>query len=239
VGRQYHQQALQIYDSVIAIYIHNNISKKELARAYNNKGLLLNYMGTQQSASTDCYNRALQCFNQAIGIQKDYDMAYGNKGMMCANIGRTKEKAQRKAFYTEALACYDKAIALSQGPLCAVWLVNKAIVLSYIGDNEQAMRYCDTAIATYPNHSEAYKIKASVLEHQGKRHYKMALNYYNQALALDPNDDWCYFMKVGLLKKMGKKHDPEILMCLDKALELASDVHIDEIQAYKDKYFDK
>jgi tetratricopeptide (TPR) repeat protein len=63
--------------------------------AFNNKGTTFNEM--------QLYEKAIECFNKAIMVNHESDIAWLKKGNSLFNLGRFKD----------SIKCYDRAFALN------------------------------------------------------------------------------------------------------------------------------
>ena len=63
--------------------------------AFNNKGTTFNEM--------HLYEKAIECFNKAIMVNQESDVAWLKKGNALFNMGRFKD----------SIKCYDRAFALN------------------------------------------------------------------------------------------------------------------------------
>lgn len=90
--------------------------------------------------------------------------------------------------YDEALASYDRAIALK--PDYANSYFNRAITLKQLNRFEEALASYDQAIALHPGHAEAYNNRGALL--QQMRRYDEAIASYQKAIAAKPGHAAAY-----------------------------------------------
>ena len=98
-------------------------------------------------------------------------------------LGQPGTCAQRNGAHGEALAAYDRALAIDEKQAW-VWN-NKGNALNGLKRYEEALVAYDRALALDPNVANAWNNKGNAL-HNLKR-YEEALAAYDRALALDPN----------------------------------------------------
>lgn len=125
---------------------------------------------------------------------------------------------QRKAeSFSEAVATYEKAIALNSNDATAHW--GLCFSLNQIGKPTEAIAQCDRALALNPNYPEALWSKGSAFEQQ--QQYEEAVNFYDQAIKLKPDyaEAWNN-QGVALLKL---KRPKEALEALDQATNYKPD----------------
>jgi serine/threonine protein kinase/regulator of sirC expression with transglutaminase-like and TPR domain len=116
--------------------------------------------------------------------------------------------------YQEAIATYEKAIALKSDEAKAHW--GLCYSLNQTGKTTEAITACDRALQLNPNYAEALTSKGNALHQQQK--YEDELKLYDQALKIDPNlaETWNN-RGVALLKL--NRFD-EAFAALDKATQL-------------------
>jgi tetratricopeptide (TPR) repeat protein len=85
--------------------------------------------------------------------------------------------------YDEALATYDRALALN--PSYSAALYNRGNVLRQLERNEEALEDYERALAVQPDLDAAWFNKGSVLSSLGR--YRQALEAYDQVLRLRPD----------------------------------------------------
>ena len=88
-----------------------------------------------------------------------------------------------KGKYDDAIADYDKAIALN--PNHAYAYNNRAVAYGIKGDLDRAIADLDKAIALNPNDATAYTIRGNAYYVKGD--YDRAIADYRKALEIDPS----------------------------------------------------
>ncbi len=137
----------------------------------------------------------------ALGREPEaYELS--NKGKALDSLGR----------YEEALACYDRALAVNP-QLAEAWS-NKGGALHRLGRYEEALACCDRALALNPQYASAWSNKGGALHGLGR--YEEALACYDRALAVNPQDAKAWSNKGGALRDLGRSE--EALACFDRAL---------------------
>lgn len=119
--------------------------------------------------------------------------------------------------YEEALASYDKAIALK--PDYANAHFNRASVLKQMNRFEEALAGFDKAIALNPGHAEAHNNRGALL--QDMRLHDKAIASYDQAIAARPDYAIAYNNRGTALLSKGDMREAEKMF--RKALELKPD----------------
>ena len=90
------------------------------------------------------HQQAIQDFDQAIGLDPEYDLAYSHRGPSYAAIGE----------HQRAIQDYDQAIRLDADDELAY--VNRALAYYDLGQHQRAIQDYDHAIKLNPNYSCAY-----------------------------------------------------------------------------------
>jgi tetratricopeptide (TPR) repeat protein/DNA-binding XRE family transcriptional regulator len=122
-------------DGALSYYTQAIEHQPSLVSAYNNRGAA--YLSRREEGDLQ---RAISDFDQAIELVPDFESAWYNRGMSYMMLG--------EAYDEQALADLRRARALQPneaGP-------NNALCwqLSLVGRPEEALAYCDTAVATDP-----------------------------------------------------------------------------------------
>lgn len=150
------------------------------------------------------HEEALACHNQALALNPDHAVLWGNKGSTLHSMGR----------YEEALACHDRALELEPGDYIA-WH-NKGSILDQLGHYEEALMYLNRALEINPRLAKPWLAKGSALCGMGR--YDEALACFDYSLELNPHHAGAWYNKGSLLGEMGQCD--MALVCLDRALEL-------------------
>ena len=115
---------------------------------------------------------ALELYTLVSNQVPDYAEGHSNRGVILQLMKR----------HEEALASYDRAIALRPGYANAHF--NRGTVLKKLGRREEALASYDQALALAPDHAEAYNNRGVVL--QEMKRYDEALASFEKAMALNP-----------------------------------------------------
>jgi tetratricopeptide (TPR) repeat protein len=184
------------------------------------------------------YEKALKCFDAALGIRPGFLRALHGKGDVLMRLQRYKEAiatygeallqdtrnpdafnnrgfAQQKIRRQQAaFANFTRAIALK--PDFAEALNNRGNALQELGRPEDAIRDYDAAAAAQPRYALAFSNKANALVTLGR--FEEGLASADQAIALAPSYSVAYNNKGYALQRMARH--PEALESLDRAVEL-------------------
>ncbi len=128
-------------------------------------------------------------------------------GSPCTRCGR----------FEEALASYDRALALQPGSLIA--LCNRGNTLRAMQRLDEALASYDRAIALLPNFAEAHANRAILLAEL--KRYDEALAAFERQLTLQPNNAEAYNNRGVVLGEM--KRNAEALANYDRAVSLSPD----------------
>jgi tetratricopeptide (TPR) repeat protein len=149
------------------------------------------------------YDGAIECFDKAIKIKQNCDLAWKDKGIVLLTqtnaiyeaIKINLENAQNwsnigiylceKDMYEEAIKCFDKAIE-----------INRDYVLRCIerpARYKKALNAIDNAIKLKIRDADNWNIKGNALISQGK--YNESLLAYDRAIELDPKNALIWFNK--------------------------------------------
>ena len=163
-------------------YAEFGVLREELASIYESN--------TKQPAPKPASGRELNAYELV------------NKGTSLEGLGRSEE----------ALACYDRALALNP-QVAAAWL-NKGLPLTSLGRFEEALASYDRALDIAPQYAKAWTNKGNALERLGR--HGEALASYDRTLAANPQDAEVWNNKGIMLMRLGR-HE-EALACYDRAL---------------------
>lgn len=135
------------------------------------------------------YDKALECFNQAIAIDSMQPDIWYTRGEVLANMG----------MYQDALTCFDQALALKDDS-CKAW-VFRAVVLIHLQQYQAAIESCDRALAIQPHDPEAWMFRGSALQRLGR--YKEAYASFDQSTGIQRQSWWQWL--VGLVTLASKE----------------------------------
>jgi tetratricopeptide (TPR) repeat protein len=116
--------------------------------------------------------------------------------------------------YPEALASYDKAIAINPNYYEA-W-VCRGGVLGLLGRYSEAVDSCDKAIAINPNIADAWNNRGVNMGSLGR--HSESLASYDKALSIDPNDANVWYNRGNALSNLGRFI--EAVASYDKAIDI-------------------
>ena len=131
-------------------------------------------------------------------------IGWSNKGVSLGRLGRPDE----------ALACYDRALAID--PQYAMAWNNKGAALGTLGRYDEEIACCDRALAIDPQYKDAWVGKGTALAELGQP--AEALACYDRALAIDPQYKDAWYNKGVVLGALGRPQ--EALACFDRALAI-------------------
>lgn len=172
-AREKWQEAIGQLESISPDTIVSSTAKQKLSSYQTNLANINNRMATAQKSvdfnnrgaveiSKRDYQRAIQYFNQAIGLNPSQPEAYIGQGIAYSELGNN----------LEAIKHYDKAIQLNSNFAEAYY--NRGLSHYELGNEEKALEDYNLAIQNQPNYAQAY------LE-RGGAHY--ALNNPSSAMA--------------------------------------------------------
>ena len=144
------------------------------------------------------------CYDKSLKIDPQNEIAWANKGVCLANLGRFKE----------AIECFDKALEVNPGN-ASVWM-NKGASLGSLDRLEEAMQCLDKALELDPGDSNVWYNKPGVLLDLGR--FEQAADCYDRVLVKESGKTDAWINKGICLNKLGRYE--EALRCFDKALEL-------------------
>jgi len=169
-------------DHAITNYNQAVTLQPNLAKAYNNRGVIYGAKGKLDRAIEDC--------DRAIALQPNLAMAYSNRG----NAYLFKDD------FNHAIADYDQAVAIQ--PDCAQFYVNRCFAYNAKGEFDHAIEDCNRAITLQPDLATAYSGRGSV--YLSQRDADHAITDYNQAIALQPGDALTYNNRGNAFRQKGE-----------------------------------
>jgi tetratricopeptide (TPR) repeat protein len=172
-AREKWQEAIGQLESISPDTIVSSTAEQKLSSYQTNLANINNRMATAQKSvdfnnrgaaeiSKRDYQRAIQYFNQAIGLNPSQPEAYIGQGIAYSELGNNLQAIQH----------YDKAIQLNSNFAEAYY--NRGLSHYELGNEEKALEDYNLAIQNQPNYAQAY------LE-RGGAHY--ALNNPSAAMA--------------------------------------------------------
>jgi len=155
---------------------------KELAWAYNNRGLAYTYLGNPA--------RAIEDYDQALRLDPGLAVAYLGRGVVYRNLGE----------HARAIEDYDEALRLD--PDDAAAYRNRGIAYGTLGEYRRAIEDFDQALRLDAGFASAYNSR-------GFAYYKLgeltrAIEDYDEALRLDPGDDYARNNRRNALRRLGE-----------------------------------
>ena len=147
----------------------------------------------------------INLLNEAIQLNPNNDIAYNNRGVAYAELGR----------YEQAIQDFNKAIQLNPN-YDATAYANRGLAYHDLGQNERAIQDLNKAISINPNDGAAYNGRG--LAYSGLEQYERAIQDYNKAIQLNPNDDMAYNNRGGAYRHL-KQYDRAI-QDYSKSIEL-------------------
>lgn len=131
-----------------------------------------------------------------------------------ANVLAQANDLRQKQQFQQALALYNKAIALDPKSPVAEW--GRCYSLNQLQQPADAIAACDAALKLKPNYPEALWSKGYALDQQQQHNEALAL--YERAIALRPNFAEAWSNKGASLLWLGRPDDA--LSALNKAISL-------------------
>ena len=160
-----------------------------------------------QEQSRGNFQAAADIFKLMLGLMPASAELHNNRGTMLQLLNR----------HAEALACYDKAVALKAD--YAIAHFNRGYTLNKLNRTEEALASYDRAIALKPDMANAHNNRGIIL--QALRRYDDAVASYRQALAVNPGHfEACNNLGTAFLNRGNL---PEAEKMFRKALELRAD----------------
>lgn len=174
-------------------------------------------------ANVGNYTEAYGCYEEALKLNPEYELAWANKGIAQFREGKYEEaltsfrrwadirpalgqplEEQGKCFihmrkYQEAMDLLDKAVK-REPERWSAW-DNRGRTLLHLGRNEEAIESFDKAISLNPDDNDAGALKAACLMRLGKE--KEALRLLDEILSKQPNHIEALYHKASLLHRKG------------------------------------
>jgi tetratricopeptide (TPR) repeat protein len=150
------------------------------------------------------YSKAIECYDDALGIDERYALAWINKGASFRELGR----------YNEAIQCYDKGLEIDESDTLP-WN-NRGFVLYNLGRYDEAIESYIKALEIDEKFVTAWTNKGVALNSLSR--YTEAIEQYDKALKIDQKNSNAWYYKGVALNSLGR-YD-EAIACYDKALEI-------------------
>jgi len=161
----------KVYTNQDLVKQYNQAIKGLSATDWFEKGLNLGKSGK--------YKEAVDAFTNAIELNPQYAVAYGNRGVAYGDLGN----------YQQAIKDYNKAIELNSKDADAYY--NRGVAYSELGNHQQAINDYNKAIQLNPQYADAYINRGNAYTDLGN--YQQAINDYKKAIQLNPKDAKAYF----------------------------------------------
>ncbi len=173
-------QALRLYEEVTRLAPGD-------VRAHTNKGNVLKLLGNLEDA--------LAAHRRAVELGPDTAYCHSNLGTtLQAMAEREGDPARRDQLHREALASYERALALE--PALPEAIYNRASCLGALGEIEKAILGYDRYIELAPADPDGPVRKAGLLERQGKR--EDALVILDEVIQRHPDHEPAYRARADL-----------------------------------------
>ena len=164
-------------------------------------------------AKLNQHQQAIQDFDQAIGLDPEYDLAYSHRGQSYAAMGEHQRAiqdydqairlapdydlaySQRGQSYAalgehqRAIQDYDQAVLLDADN--ELPYVNRALAYYDLGQHQRAIQDFDQTIRINPYLSEAYNNRGIAYSDLGQ--HQRAIQDYDHAIKLNPNYSCAYY----------------------------------------------
>ena len=111
-------------------------------------GITLKWMEAVRYEKEEDYESALNCYDEAIRIDPNYEASYNRKGLALVKLGN----------YKEALKCYDKALEIDPNSL--EFFKNRALALYDLKEYKDAITDFDKYLEQKPNDRKILKSKS-------------------------------------------------------------------------------
>ena len=240
----YYEESIEVNLRFIQLSEETNGQNETTADAYNNIGVVYDYLGDYDKA-LEYYNKALKISKAVLGENhRDTAMSYGNIGVVYDNLGD----------YDKALEFKNKALEIQKDvlgenhPDTAMSYGNIGNVYSDLGDYDKALEYYFKALEIrkdvlgekHPDTAISYNNIGVVYKNLGD--YDKALEFHNKALEIRKEvlgemhtDTADSYDNIGVVyRNLGDKD--KALEYHNKALEIRKDVlgekHPDTASSY-------
>ncbi len=144
----------------------DDLSRKDLARVFNNRGAAYKNM--------EFYDLAIDDYNTAIRLKKDYARAYYNRGIALGSKGLLEDAIQ------------DYSTALKLNPDDAATYNNRGLAYERVGRHKKAIADFSRAISLAPDLSYVYYNRGLVYEVAKER--RRAIMDFRKSYSLNPNN---------------------------------------------------
>lgn len=172
---------------------------------WNNRGYALEKLGR--------YSEAIASYDRALEINPDNATVIQNRRRTFNQLKRATifdppnidwfgfgEKLRKKGSFSEALAAYEKALAVNPHHFEAN--LYRCRALRILGRMSDALPSCDRALAIDSNSDLAWESRAWVLRGLGR--YEEALKASDRALVINPRAYWSWIEKSAALRELGE-----------------------------------
>ncbi len=135
------------------------------------------------------YKGAIACYDKAIAIDLEFDMAWMNKGN-ALNVMNDHEGGLR---------CFNSALKVN--PMFVLAWYNKGLTLEKMNRHEEAIDSYDRALQLDPQDADVWIAKGVSLSRLNL--YKESIEYFDKAMAINPKDVLTLFNKGVSLNGLG------------------------------------
>ncbi len=149
-------------------------------------------------------DNAINCFQKAIDINPNNDIAFYNMGVSYS----------KKGDYDKAIECYQKAIDIN--PNFDIALNAMGYAYSKKEDYDKAIECYQKAIDINPNFDIALNAMGYVYSEKGV--YEKAIEYYKKGIDINPNDDEAFYNMGNAYLKKGVYE--KAIECYQKAIDI-------------------
>jgi tetratricopeptide (TPR) repeat protein len=153
---------------------------------------------------TQDHDLAVRLICQALQTYEPNPAAHANLGLALQALERNEE----------ALACFDRAVALDPSNAGA-WL-GKGDILTRLGEGERARRSYEQGLLLNPRNPHGWRALGAIFLKLGR--HADAVQSYDQTLMLDPRDSTSFYHRGNALSHLGQPD--EAMTSFDRAIEL-------------------